>query len=111
MRERAGQRQGVFALDPEPGVEDPLRPSPVVREDQEALAVLVEPSHRVEPPTIGDERGRNEVDHRRRCVTILGRRGHPGRFVEQEVRGPGGIADRQPVHEDVRLLRVDLLAE
>src|SRR4029079_18702654 len=38
--ERPGERQGVFALDTEPWMQDPLGPAAVIVQAQEPLAVL-----------------------------------------------------------------------
>jgi hypothetical protein len=48
------QPDRVFPLDPEARVEDSLGPRPVVRQQQQALGILVEPSDRVEPGAVRD---------------------------------------------------------
>ena len=70
-RAAARSAERVLALDAEPRVEHPLGPAAVVRQDQQALAVLVEPADRVEARAVGHERRRDEVEDGRR------RRGGP----------------------------------
>src|SRR5205085_1876314 len=53
----------------------------------------------------------DEIEHGRGRVAILGGRGHAGRFVEKEVSRALVVADREPVHLDLRLRRVDDLAD
>ena len=109
--ERNGQPDRVLALDAEPGMEHPLRPRPVVREDQQPFRVQVEPADGVQPGPVRHERGRQEVEDGGRRVPVAGRRRDAAGLVEEEVRRAGGRADLEPVDLDQGLLGVDLLAE
>ena len=58
--ERRAEPERVLALDAVARVQHPVRPVAVVREQQEALRILVEAADRVEPRAVGHERGRDE---------------------------------------------------
>ena len=79
-----------------------LRPAAVVREEQQALAVQVEPADRIQAAAVRDERGRDEVEDGRVRVAVARRGRHAGRLVEQQVGRPRGGADRQAVDLDLR---------
>ena len=61
-REGPAQADGVFAFDAVARMEDPLGPVAVVRQDEEALGILVEAADRVEPGAFGNERRREQLE-------------------------------------------------
>ena len=81
----AAESDRVLALDAVARMEDPVGPAAVVGQDEQALGVLVEAADRVEPRAFGDERGREQLEHGPRGVTVADRGRHAGRLVEQQV--------------------------
>lgn len=102
---------GILAFDPEARVEDPLRPGPVVRQEDETLRIAVEAPDREEAPPRPRADG-HEIDDGPGREAISDRRRHPGRLVEGEVdRARGNELDRPTVDGDPNPSRVDPLAE
>ena len=87
-------------------VRDKLREVAVVREHEETLGVVVEATDREHTRL-----RRDEIDGRPSTFGIAGRRDDPARLVQQVVHDAVAHGDRNPVHFDARVLRVDALAE
>ncbi len=102
---------GVLPLDPEPGMEDPLGPGAVVREEDEPLGFPIEPPDR-EDAAPGEDGRRNEIEDGPGGEPIADGRGDAGRLVEGEVdRGCRDELDRSAVDGHSDAGRVDPLPE
>ena len=109
--QRATHRHGVLAFHAMAGMEHRVRPRPVVGEQDQALAVLVEPAHRIEPGVAG-EIARDDLDDGARGMPIARGGGHAGRLVQDDVdETRRGGAQRPAIHDDGLCGRVDLLAQ
>ncbi len=100
------QGEGVLALHAVARMQHPLGPVAIVGEQEHALGVLVQASDRVEACPVGDERRRDEVEHRPLGMAIARGRRDAGRLVEHEIRLRRRPADDPAVHGDDGLLRV-----
>ena len=73
-----------------PGVEQTLGELPVVREEDETLALDVEPPHRVQPAAPGPD----QIEHRGPALRVADRRDHPAGLVQQDVAERFGAPDQ-----------------
>jgi len=82
----------------------------IIREQQQAFRVVVEPADRIEIPV--DPGGREEVDDRLTPLRIRPRAHHAARLVHQKVASRGGLrADAPAVDADVIVLGIGLGSE
>ena len=105
------QRERVLALDAIARVEESFGPRAVVGQDEQSLGVLVEAPDRVQPRTLRDERGRDEIEHGPLGMPVARGRGHARRLVEQQVRRLRRRSDDPSVHRDHGAFRVGLVAD
>jgi hypothetical protein len=87
----------VLALDLVARVQEVRRQLAVVREQEQALRVVVEPADRVDVLA----HLRQQVEHGRPLLRVLPRRHVAARLVEQDVAVARGHADALAVHADV----------
>ena len=109
--QRPVQRDGVLALDPEPRMQDVVRPRSIVGQQDQPLRVEIQPPDRVEAGAVRHQSRRDEIQDRGLGVPIAGRGGYPGRLVQRNV-GPGcSDANGDAVHLDPGGRGVHLFAE
>jgi len=80
----------------EAGMHQPVRQLPIIREQQRALGVVVQPPHRVDPPP----HPLQEVRHRGPALRVAQRGDHALRLVEDEVPPLLRRLHQLPVHLD-----------
>ena len=80
----------------------------VVREDDQALGVVVEPADRIEVAL--DAGARQQIDHRRPALRVRPRADHAARLVNQQVPALGRL-EPAAVDLDLVAIRIGLGAE
>jgi hypothetical protein len=96
----------VLLLDTSTGVRDPLSESSVIREQEQPLGVIVESPHRK------DSRfSRNQIQHRRSSLRIIGSRHDTRWLVQQVIHEAGTNADFDSIDFDRIGLHLDSPAQ